>query len=452
MEDADVGAGKRDSASRAWMPVALVIVALISSVLTPALLAVRERLIYHDIVQVVNPARTLLAEKRSALERSVSSHAAYLLSGNRLFIDQENDWRARETAATRQLSVLIAQLGEGPRDEWALLKQREAEADRLGAVLRDRETTQAERYRYLPEVDASMDSVLSAMQQLDDELADEIDARTDRLQVLQGRSGLVNLALALLGVAAVLSVAALTRRAHQARRVAEAAVRTRDDVVSVVSHDLRNPLHTINMATSLLMEAAPGDAPRAGERKQLEIIGRAVDSMDRLIQDLLDIARVESGRLTVERVPTRVPPLIHEAAGMLRPVAERQGQRLECRVEEGLPSVLADRERLLQVFSNLVGNAVKFTPPGGTITMAAERDDPLGVRFRVSDTGSGIPAEHIPHLFDRFWQARSSDRRGIGLGLPIVKGLVEAHGGRITVESTVGAGSTFSFTIPAAPG
>jgi signal transduction histidine kinase len=429
------------------MPVALVIAALISSVLTPALLAVRERSVYREMVQVVNPARTLLAEKRSALERSVSSHAAFLISGNRVFIARENDWRARGVAATRQLAPLIERLGEGPRDEWELLRRREAVANRIGARLRDGETTEAERYRYLPTVDAEVDSVLAAMDKLDEELAQEIDTRTDRLQLLQDRSGLVNLALALLGLAAVVAVVTLSRRERQARRAAEAAVRTRDDVVSVVSHDLRNPLHTITMATSLLMEDGEG----AAGRKQLEIIGRAARTMDHLIQDLLDIARVESGRLTVERVPTKVPALMHEVVGMLGPVVEKHGQRLESSVAEGLPAIAADRERLLQVFSNLVGNAVKFTPRGGTIMLSAERDGSDGVRFRVSDTGSGIPAEHIPHLFDRFWQARATDRRGIGLGLPIVKGLVEAHGGRVTVESVVGAGTTFSFTIAAAP-
>jgi signal transduction histidine kinase len=109
-------------------------------------------------------------------------------------------------------------------------------------------------------------------------------------------------------------------------------------------------------------------------------------------------------------------------------------------------SVCADRDRLLQILSNLVGNAVKFTPPGGTITMAAEGEDGA-VRFRVSDTGAGIPPEHVPHLFDRFWQATRSDRRGLGLGLPIVKGLVEAHEAHIVVTSTVGQGTTFSFTV-----
>jgi signal transduction histidine kinase len=168
--------------------------------------------------------------------------------------------------------------------------------------------------------------------------------------------------------------------------------------------------------------------------------------MARMIQDLLDIARIESGSLAVERAPFPVVPFMDDAATMLRPLAERQRQRLEATVADDVDTVCADRDRLLQILSNLVGNAVKFTPPGGTITMAAEAEDGA-VRLRVSDTGTGIRPEHIPHLFDRFWQATRTDRRGLGLGLPIVKGLVEAHGSRIVVTSTVGEGTTFSFTI-----
>jgi signal transduction histidine kinase len=176
------------------------------------------------------------------------------------------------------------------------------------------------------------------------------------------------------------------------------------------------------------------------------MIKRAAESMARMIQDLLDIARLESGNLAVERATFPLAPFMDEAATMLRPLAEKQRQRLDVTVADAVDSVCADRDRLHQILSNLVGNAVKFTPPGGTITMAAEAQDG-GVRFRVSDTGTGIRPEQVPHLFDRFWQATRADRRGLGLGLPIVKGLVEAHESRIVVASTVGQGTTFSFTI-----
>jgi len=201
------------------------------------------------------------------------------------------------------------------------------------------------------------------------------------------------------------------------------------------------------MAAAYLLDSLPADAVRTSDRRSLEMIKRAAESMARMIQDLLDIARIESGRFAVERAAVPLPPFMDDAATMLRPLAEKQRQRLDVTVADGVDSVCADRDRLLQILSNLVGNAVKFTPPGGTITMAAEAEDGA-VRFRVSDTGTGIRPEHIPHLFDRFWQARGTDRRGLGLGLAIARGIAEAHGGALVVESTVGKGSTFQFTLP----
>ena len=236
---------------------------------------------------------------------------------------------------------------------------------------------------------------------------------------------------------------------RRARGDAETAVRTRDEMLSIVSHDLRNPLHTVGMSSSFLLDVLPSDDEMV--RKQLAIIKRSTDSMNRMIEDLLDITRIETGRLAVECSVVQVPILLEEVEGMMRPLAERAGLRLECRAGDGLPTLYADRDRLVQVFSNLVGNAIKFTPEGGTVTLSADSTG-SAVCFQVADSGAGIPAEHLPRLFDRFWQARRTDRRGLGLGLPIVKGIVEAHGGHVEVASTPGAGSTFSFTLPAARG
>lgn len=228
---------------------------------------------------------------------------------------------------------------------------------------------------------------------------------------------------------------------HQAQE----ATKARDDVLAVVAHDLRNPLNTVSMAVSLMLESTPPE--RVQERRQAEIVRRAADRMNRMIQDLLDVKRMESGRLTVDLKPEAAESLINDTIDMLRPLATGSTIRLETSIDQRLTPVLADSARIQQVLSNLVGNAVKFTPRAGRITVCAEQ---MGseVRFGVIDTGPGIPAEQLPHIFGRFWQARSSDRRGIGLGLAIAKGIVEAHNGRIWVESHVGLGSTFYFTLP----
>jgi PAS domain S-box-containing protein len=228
---------------------------------------------------------------------------------------------------------------------------------------------------------------------------------------------------------------------------AQHATQARDEMLGVVAHDLRNPLNTITMGTSLMLELLPETPPSL--RKQAETLRRAADRMNRMIQDLLDVRRMEAGRLTLEPRCATVKSLFGEALDMLRPLAAAGSLELSVDVERGVPPVMADTGRVQQVLSNLIGNAVKFTPAGGTITMRAE---PIGgeVRISVCDTGPGIPPDQLPHIFGRFWQAKAVDRRGIGLGLSIAKGIVEAHGGRIWVESQVGEGSRFYFTLPVA--
>jgi PAS domain S-box-containing protein len=226
---------------------------------------------------------------------------------------------------------------------------------------------------------------------------------------------------------------------------AEQATRARDDILAVVAHDLRNPLNTVSMAIGLMLETTPVE--RIQERRQQEIVRRAADRMNRMIQDLLDVKRMESGHLTIDVKPEAVDALVNDTLEMLRPIATGSSIIMEARIADDLPQVLADSARMQQVLSNLVGNAVKFTPRQGRIIVSAERLEGE-VRFAVIDTGAGIPPEQVPHIFGRFWQAKSSDRRGIGLGLAIAKGIVEAHSGRIWVESQVGLGSSFYFTLP----
>ena len=227
---------------------------------------------------------------------------------------------------------------------------------------------------------------------------------------------------------------------------ANQATRSRDEMLGVVAHDLRNPLNTIFMGTTLMLS---GGGEVAALRKQAEMVRRAAERMNRLIQDLLDIRRVDSGRMAIDPKIESVDEMMAEALEMLRPLASAASLSLEYDAPKSVPSVAADSARLLQVLSNLVGNAIKFTPPGGRVWIEVE---PMGdeVRVAVSDTGPGIPAEQLPHIFGQFWQGNRTDRRGIGLGLAIAKGIVEAHGGRIWVESQVGEGSRFIFTLPVA--
>jgi signal transduction histidine kinase len=231
-------------------------------------------------------------------------------------------------------------------------------------------------------------------------------------------------------------------------RAAEQAVRIREDTVAMVSHDLKNPLAAIQMAASFLRdEIVPADESHALERKHLEIIQRSAERMYRLIHDLLDAAAIESGHVTLTAVPTTVYELLLDAVDLLRPLAVSKRIEIVTSVSSGLPPVVADRERILQVFSNMVGNAIKFAPEGGRIEIAACEGD-ADVEFSVSDNGPGISSGDLPHLFDRYWQAAKTTRTGVGLGLPIAKRLVEAHGGTVRAESELGRGSRFIFTLP----
>jgi PAS domain S-box-containing protein len=225
----------------------------------------------------------------------------------------------------------------------------------------------------------------------------------------------------------------------------EQATRSRDEVLRVVAHDLRSPLQAISLSARTLLKRLPEES--LTERRSIDTIQRAVARSNRLIQDLLDVARMEAGRIFVERRPEELAPLLKEVLELHRALAEAKGIRLTSSVPEGSPSVLADRDRLLQIFSNLLGNALKFTPKGGQIALRVEPAGDL-MLFSVSDTGPGIPAESLPHVFDPFWQAQESRKEGAGLGLAIVRGLVEAHDGRVWVESKPGVGSTFFFTLP----
>ena len=222
------------------------------------------------------------------------------------------------------------------------------------------------------------------------------------------------------------------------------AVRARDEVLAVVSHDLRNPVGTIAAAAELL-----ADVPMPPERQSehLEIIGRAAERINRMIQDLLDVAQIEAGRLSVRTKAVDLVEVFEEVVSQMRWETDEERVHLTVRVPPGLPAVKADRDRIVQVMSNLIGNGLKFTPAGGQVTVAAE-PVPSGVSVTVSDTGPGIEPELERHLFDRFWKGHASGTRGAGLGLAIVEGILRAHGTRIEVETEVGRGSSFSFTLP----
>jgi signal transduction histidine kinase len=232
---------------------------------------------------------------------------------------------------------------------------------------------------------------------------------------------------------------------------AQKAVDARNDFVAMVSHDLKNPLSAILLNTAFMRRGFAREEKLSEKElrfsKQIEAMERSAQRMNSLICDFLDLARIESGRLSVERQSYRIATLVNDTIEMLEPTASLKSITISKKIEISTETGYFDRDRIYQVLSNLVGNAVKFSPSNAEVKIQVGQSEE-GLLFSVTDNGPGIPGHQRPHVFDRYWQAKDNYRAGSGLGLNIAKGIVEAHGGRIWLESEPGQGSTFFFSLP----
>ncbi len=226
------------------------------------------------------------------------------------------------------------------------------------------------------------------------------------------------------------------------------ALVTRDQFLAVVSHDLRNPLGSITMSASMMRsELSTGSVDADTLSVYLDMIERNAASMDRMINDLLDVERMAQGKLVIEAKSQDIDTLLNEGIILFSKMVEAKSISLKIQAMPEPMFVNVDHDRVLQVLSNLIGNALKFTPNGGSISLSAQQKA-NEIEVSVTDTGAGISENKRSNLFDRFSQLGSNDRRGLGLGLFISKWIVEAHKGRIWVDSEIGKGSTFTFTLP----
>jgi signal transduction histidine kinase len=247
------------------------------------------------------------------------------------------------------------------------------------------------------------------------------------------------------------SRAALAIRNSQLFARLEREARDREEVMAIVAHDLRNPLGVISTAGALLTSLAEGSVQNERLRTIAGRVTRAVQRMEDLITNVLDATRIESGRIQVKPAAVEVGRLLDQALEAMSPAAHEKGVELRrSPTPEGLRCA-CDAGRILQVFSNLIGNGIRFTPKGGKVELSAEIEDGA-VRFAVVDSGSGIPPEDLHRVFDRYFKGSAHPQGGTGLGLYIARGIVEAHGGRIWAMSTLGSGSKFCFTLPVASG
>jgi signal transduction histidine kinase len=236
------------------------------------------------------------------------------------------------------------------------------------------------------------------------------------------------------------------REAELLRQRAEDAVQSRDDLLAVVTHDLRNPLSAVQLNTAVIRRNQPGGLTQASA-KALDMIERVSQRMLRLIADLLDYEKIKAGNFDVELKNEPLRTIFEELEATIEPLTSAKSQTLEFNFPPAELVIPCDRDRLTQAFLNLLGNAVKFTAPGGKLSVGYTADE-REIEFFVRDTGPGIPKEQVTRVFDRYWQARQTARQGTGLGLSIAKGIVEGHHGRIWLKSRVGEGTTFYFALP----
>jgi|GEM_PF-3587670 len=440
-----------EAVSRAATGFALVTTVVVAVTVGSAVIAHRSA--EKSMRSLVGHADDLTTAARSevAAEEMIAAGRGYLLTREPALLDRV---RTREAELDAALATLERR-SASPTERGLLSEVRTAAARYVALI---------ERSFSDPAIGSNQQAVADLFRTRLLPARAELEARTRRLvdekARLQrtGRTALratawrafgAVMALGVLGAALALVLAwRFTRRLGQLylreRAAAARALRAADaarDLIASVAHDLRNPLGAIAMHVTQL-----GAVDDPGSRKNVRAIDRISRRMERFIGDLLDAASLEAGVSPVVRRECSVVEMVERTAEDFREQAADKHIALRWQVDD-VQAVWADPVRLPQVLANLVGNAIKFTPPRGTVQLRARRWEDT-TRFEVRDTGPGIALEDLAHLFDRYWKGRSSGHRGVGLGLYIAKGIVEGHGGRIWVETAMGSGSTFVFTVP----
>lgn len=408
----------------------------------------RDETLRHHVMDLV------YAERLSgATERTVAIGRGYLLTGDADFVP-------RLAEAQVELESLLAQLRARARDpdEERLGKAVSAAADRyileLDRLVRARPTNASapvvgdfER-RVLPRREALRNAIGAFLDHKERGVEQgRHDARRDGFEALAASAGALGAAVIFAGALAFFfgrRLADAYRREQHALGRAQQAVTARQDLLGMVAHDLRNPLAAIALKAQQLKRVVAPDRCRV----YAEGIEEGAKRMDGLISSLLDAASIESGRFSVRLQRCAASQVLSDASDVAATLAADKGIVLELRDGAVGVEVNADAARLVQVLLNLVGNAIKFTPRGGRITISAEGDG-ASARFSVTDTGPGIPADQQQYVFERFWTREREGQLGTGLGLYVSRGVVEAHGGAIGLSSREGHGATFWFTIPA---
>lgn len=448
MSSSDSVTRRQPSTAALVLAAVVVVVSLAALVLLPLFVTERTERYRTANEQHAEPARAALNEinyrlslQMAALTRAAATREAEYIARYRREIPPQD-------AAMRALATHVGVMG-GEFDGAFAELQRRIEAWQASV----RMSVDLQRLAF----DENYPAVVEAIHRLDEAITAFQTARRQevrRLGRIQVWLTFVLVLLAAIAASLVLwmmqrlrTLASLLEHEAAAREAALAQqqelVRIRDEILGVVAHDLRSPLTTITLSTQLLAGASESE-----QREHVETILSTTRRMQRLIQDLLDVTKLENAKLSIRRDTIDPAAIAREVLASQEPIAASKQIALQASVDDDLPPISGDADRLAQALTNLIGNALKFTPAGGAVGLSVTRRDGH-VRFEVTDTGPGIAPSELPHLFEPFWQAKKTAHLGAGLGLKITRAIIEAHGASIEVANRGQGGAAFTFALPA---
>ncbi|MGH9456986.1 MAG: sensor histidine kinase [Thermoanaerobaculia bacterium] len=444
----------------------VVLAALIALVGVNVLLTMRVDRITRQTERLTDTARRDLKDVNHHLSREIAALTRYTATGDSAHLADFRTAAAGQQRTMRALAKDVRALGVQDSERFAALVQ----AIRRWRATVDRYVAEQELapvvapVPHAPIYREPYPAVIDAVHALDEEIGGFQSARREQVRSMTRVAVWLSAALVLVAAIAGWTVLRLTtqlraaataladeadermaalEREREIRRTAEALVRSRDEILGVVSHDLRTPLTAIALSSQILDGSTPEE-----RAEHVATIQTSVRRMQRLIQDLLDVTRIENSSLSIRRESVDPARVAQEVVAEHRPLAAEKKIDLLADIDAPLPTVAGDYDRLVQVLTNLVGNALKFTPEGGKVRVAARAEDRI-VRFTVADSGPGIAESDLPHLFEPFFQSKKTAHLGAGLGLMIVRAIVEAHGGNIRVTNQAPRGACFTVDIPA---
>ena len=440
----------RRTRTRAPWALALVSLALVALAAVPIYVGERVASLQDQITETLQPALESAARLSLYQSRQMARLQSFLLTGDRTIRIRYNAAIAEEDSLYNDLGDLVRVMDLDVRERLARLSS-ESTRWRFGHLSIFDEVAGLEAGDALwAQVQGEYEELQGATRELERVIKGEVDQGRRDTQWWRTMQTWIMIGLSILALGSLLVIARVSWRVRRLVTEAEKrenalhqTVKQRDEVVSIVSHDLRNPLGVVAGAADTLIEL-PLD--REERERQATIIARSASRMSRLIEDLLDVSRIEAGAFVVR--PSAEEPI--SVLEEVREMFEVQAEEAEVALAVGpVCDVLVrmDHDRVVQALANLVDNALRFTPEGGVVTLSGEVLDQETVSLSVSDTGVGLTQDALDNLFSRFWQAEGDRKGRAGLGLAIVKGVIEAHGGEVRVESDPGVGSTFHLVL-----